>query len=144
MGIFRLIQKLSPANRKKHDKKLFYEKARRFFDDGLMYEIYVSDTLCICNVANQCYAVFPYRGNGLGADGMFIGPAMIPKIIEDEGYLAARVAEDRNLWTSLSILLDDTRYGNFRKFKKRNDITGPTSDIDLDMEERTKKLSNLT
>ena len=49
-----------------------------------------------------------------------------------------------DMCVSFSILMDDKQYTTFQKFKKRNDIAGHTSDIDLDMEANIKKLSKLT
>ena len=133
MGLF---ESLSSRN-----KKWFYEQAKRFFDDGLMYEIYASDRLCICNIANQCYAVFGFRRSKLGPLGMFINPDMVMKIIEDKNYLYRLVDSDRTKYTALAIILDDARYAIFQKFKERNALLGPSSDIDPEMEAKVKVLS---
>ena len=123
------------------NRKWFYEQAKRFFDDGLMYEIYSNDRLCICNIANQCYAVFGFRRSKIGPLGMFINPDMVMKIIEDKKYLYRLVDTDRTKYAALAIILDDTRYAIFRKFKDRNELFGPSSDIDPEMEAKVKLLS---
>ena len=132
MGLF---EKRSVRNR-----KWFDEQAKRFFDDGLMYEIYSSDRLCICNIANQCYGVFGFSRSKLGPLGMYINPDMVMKIIEDKNYLYRLTDSDRSKYTSLAIILDDSRYAIFRKFKDRNALLGPSSDIDPELEAKARAM----
>ena len=122
-------------------KKWFYEQASRFFEDGLMYEIYASDRLCICNVANQCYAVFGFTRSKLGPLGMYINPDMVMKIIEDRNFLHRLVDSDRSKYAALAVILDDTRYAIFKKYADRNKLLGPSTDIDPEMEEKAKQFS---
>ena len=128
-------------SRSQRNKKWFYQNAKRFFDDGLMYEIYSSDRLCICNIANQCYGVFGFSRSKLGPLGMYINPDMVMNIIEDKNYLYRLVDADRSKYTALAVILDDTRYAIFKKFRDRNALLGPSSDIDPELEAKVKLLS---
>ena len=47
-------------NDMKPNRDLFYKEMAPFFEAGIFKEIYSSDLISICNVANYSYVIFNY------------------------------------------------------------------------------------
>lgn len=119
-----------------HNKEIFYKDSMAFFEAGLLKEIYSSDELCICNIANQCYGVFPYVKTPSGQSCLLIIPKHVKEIIENPSFLTMLVNSlDHKTLVSRSIALNNKTFKLMEEMKKRNDINGPTKDIDFEMEE---------
>ncbi len=119
-----------------NDIAWFRAQSKRFFDAGLLREIYCSDKLCICNMANQCYCVMNFIKTRQGVAGLLISAQEAEKLAQDEGFMRSLLNMGKERFLERSFCLDDKRFEIMMKFKMRNDAQGPTPDIDPEMEER--------
>jgi ABC-type uncharacterized transport system substrate-binding protein len=64
----------------------FYQEVQKFFDIGLLKEIYKSDMVSICNLTNSFYLVFHFA---FDSDGTFFG-------VITESTTAKNIVQDNN------------------------------------------------
>lgn len=116
-------------------KEKFYIDSKLFFEENLLKELYSSENLCICNIADQCYGVFPYLDTKEGQACLLITSQQVKLMINDETFLNRLINDlDNKSLTSKTITLNQRTFELMRKMKATNDIKGPTKDIDFDME----------
>ena len=121
----------------------FKEMCKRYFEDRIITIVYNTKDFCICNMANQCYALFIYpRSHELtmltkqykAYCGITITPDQAMTIVNDPSYIANFGNLDRTTWNKRTFLLNDKNYDWFKNIKDKNMQQGPTSDIDFNME----------
>lgn len=108
-----------------------------------MYVVYENDEICICNVANQCYAVFDYRDiNGLQY-GYMGGFEMAQSVIRSPQNLYDYILQigEKNISNYL-LSFNDRAFQVVQKFKFKNDVSGPSKSINYDFEKEAMELNN--
>lgn len=120
-------------------KEKFYNDSKVFFEENLLNELYSSENLSICNLANQCYGVFPYMDTKEGQACLLVTSNQVQLIANDETFFNRLISGlDKKVLNERSIALNERTLELMRKMKATNDINGPTKDIDLEMEEQLK------
>jgi len=124
---------MEPINLK---KEVFFQDAKPFIEAELIKSIYATEELCICNLANQCYAAFVYDKSIEGQAGFLITPTQVREIINDNNFFNMMVTRlnDKELSKRI-VLLNQETFKLFSEVKKENDIKGPSQDINFEMEE---------
>lgn len=126
-------------------KKIFDTYAEPFIKEELMFKIYESDKLCICNVANVGYYVFPYdysiNGQYEYPIGITFTPKILDEIIEEKNKIGKVIEEAGSEYVSNHIIMlypdiIDTMY----EVKHKTDTYGPELIIDYEWEERIKNV----
>jgi len=125
------------------DRNQFYKVAQQFFDLGLMNEIYSSDKLCVCNVANVGYYVFSYDSILNGNYQFPIGVSFQKDIIEDiinnnDNWYTHIKAAGKDYVNKYLVSLSPKVMDVMLKLKNERDINGPGPNIDYEWEERIK------
>lgn len=123
-------------------KESFYNDSDLFFQEGILREIYSTDTFSICNVANHNYAFFPFSTSESrlftskkeGHLGIFISINFLRKVLNDNSNLANLALIDKANMKKLSFRLNDKNYIALKQLKEKTDLNGPSSEIDLAME----------
>ena len=125
-----------------NNKTKFYEILKKYFEVGVLNEIYSSDEISICNVSNYAYIVFCYDTLKAGIDnigGFCMDKKVIPTIIENNNMFHAIVANwNEQIANDAFVKICDENFKIMCDLKKQTDINGPTNNIDLHMEEEIK------
>lgn len=125
------------------DKQGFYEEAKKFFDEGIIYEIYSTDDFCICNVADTSYAAFIYKKSNIGFTGLLLSSSGVKKIVKDNSYLGKLVnSMDDEFFRKMLIALDDKTLDFLRKVKNERKIDRDNPKIDYSMEQELINMMN--
>ncbi|MBR6514771.1 MAG: hypothetical protein IKT46_08080 [Clostridia bacterium] len=121
------------------NKQRFYKIAEPFFLAGLFKEIYQSDDISICNIANSGYAVFmysllkPHKEDEFA--GIFVDKKGIRSIVNNNSLIQTFYLAWPNDVKKRSLLpLNDRTFKIIEKFKKKTDENGPSHEVDLEME----------
>ena len=127
------------------NRALFYTKCQKYFDLGLLREIYSSDLVSICNLTNSFYLVVHF---GFYVENTFFG-------VVAESRMAKNVVEDNSV--AMDILeyyvdkeqkeyvmtIDDTLIKYFMPIKEAREKEGSVSpNIDLEFEAEMMKRKN--
>lgn len=120
-----------------NNKEQFYKDAFPFFYEGLIKEIYSNDNIIICNLSNFTYGVFGYIKTKEGQGGVLITADNVRNIVANPNYCNQLIDEldKHDLLLNRTIVLNNKTFEVLKKFKGKTDLTGPSADIDLKMEE---------
>ena len=119
-----------------NDKK-FYISMKKFFDAGLIKEIYVSKDLSICNISNCCYAIFDYDmcSETKVPFGIATEPKYLESIIEDNdrfyNWLNSMSKDDQK---KLMIHCDERIFNIMLQEKQKTDRDGPIVSLEYEQE----------
>ena len=118
------------------EREKFYQDSKMFFETGVLTEIYSNDDFCICNISNQCYGVFPYVEVSDIQTGVLMVPEHIKQIVYDNNMFNYIINNmDRNILEKRTIVLNKQMLESMINMKNKNDLQGPTTDIDFEMEQ---------
>ncbi len=115
----------------------FQLSLQKFFDAGVLKEIYSSDKISICNVSNCCYGVFEYElSNQMNSPLAFsMESCYIEAIMEDNErfykWLASLSEQDKN---RRLISCNEKTFQSMLKKKQQTDITGPLVPLEYEQE----------
>ena len=146
MGLLKRKKKISYDEQRINTNRLrFYQEIQKFFDRGLLKEIYKSDMVSICNLANSFYLVFHFA---FDADGTFFG-------VITESTTAKNIVQDNNAAIELLeyyiqsdqkryvVPLNDSLIKYFLPIKAQREKEGSISEnIDLEFESEMIKRKN--
>lgn len=128
-----------------NNMKEFYQLAHKFFNEGIIREVYFNDIFCICNVANCNYALFPFvdrpdfKKNG--PVGLVISKSFVKLLVEDASNLKFLSSVDSKKMYDMSFRLNDKNYLALKNDKLKTDLNGPAAGIDFDMEKEIMGMS---
>jgi len=127
-------------------KKHFYYYARPLFKEGLMKELYCSDTFSVCNVADTLYYVFPfeiYNNFELVPDGVAFEKRIIDLLLKNENnFKKILLAHGLEYINNNMLSLNHENIELMRQIRKRNDAEGPSEMIDKNWEEKVRNKNN--
>ena len=123
------------------EKDFFYTHVKELLEENLIKEIYAGKSLSIMNVANSCYVVFVIR-HALDLEcifGFIMDPESILKITKSEAAFHRWVkASSKETLKKFMLIVNETNINVMRELKAKTDVSGPTKDIDLQMESMLK------
>ena len=124
-------------------RTLFYTLSKRFFDIGLLREVYSSDTVSVCNIANSMYLAFPFAPiEDNKVFGVPTNTRGLKKIIKNNNYVYRIIASYQNT-PEYIVLLNDKLIEAFWPLKEKMSEPGSESpDVDLKFEEKLMKKRN--
>lgn len=123
-------------------KNKFYNSTSAYFENGIIREIYSNEHFSICNVANQCYAVFYLQAEK--PIGIIVNAPQVRAIVNDDKFLVDTVRylnSNKRARSSRVFSMDIELFNEFQKLKLKNDLNGPSEAIDFDMELELKNRS---
>lgn len=114
-------------------KEDFYCQAKSFFEDGLLREIYSSDKISVCNVANAFYTMFNYSVSEMGVIGVHLEPKYLEGIMKNNDlfYLICK-SLGRSGLQKYSFCFDKQAYNYLKTVKQQIDILGPAVDLEYE------------
>lgn len=115
------------------NKEDFYNRTRIFFEEGLMNEIYSSEKISICNVANALYLVFNYTVSNLGAIGIHLEPKYIEGMINDNDLfydLCNSLGKEK--LSNESFCMDYKMFNYLKSVKEKTDLLGPYVNLEYE------------
>lgn len=121
------------------DKRdLYYMLTTKHFDLGVLREIYSSDLVSICNLANSMYLAVPFDAieNNIPV-GVVVDVDMAKKIIENNEYVynIANAYASQNQ-TKYILPIGDKLIDVFLPIKQKRELSGDeSSNIDLNWEQ---------
>ena len=126
-------------------KKQFDMISQRFFEAGLLSEVYRDDKVCICNMANSAYVAFFYDYLEKGVDrfmGIMFPGRFLKRVVDDPGYIIQSFQlVPNNELTKFVFKLNDVYFNEALKIKVQTDANGPYPGIDLEFEEKIRSSS---
>ena len=132
---------------RKELKERFYVLSQKFFDSGILKEIYQGESFSVCNILNMGYWLFDfYAVSDKKNDpyGIFFAKDTIIKIIEDPAYyytyLLPNVPDEYLKKTSF--FLDENSFEVLESNKDYLMKSKPNVNIDFDWEERLRNKNN--
>lgn len=118
-----------------NEKEKFYESMKKFFDEGVLREVYSTDDFVICNAANSCYIVFDYKfSNQMPTPHAFnLAPGHVEPVMVDNTALYRWLdgMSKRKLKDNL-VVCSDRMLEILKLQKQKTDLTGPLVDLDLE------------
>lgn len=120
-------------------KNSFYNsKIKELLNEGLIREIYSSSKISIMNISNSCYAVFDYEGcfklNSIF--GLIMDAQSIRTIINDESQFRKWLnGVSKKEVSKCMLIVNDANINVMKSLKSKTDVSGPTEDIDLQLEQ---------
>ncbi len=141
------MAKLFKKRRERTDyKQEYYEIIKPYFDAGIMKEIYNSDYLSICNIANHEYGIFLYSLLKEGRNNFFgiaANAYSVKQVVKDNKTVFELFdIMEANVPDKSRVYLTPENFKIMSNAKKKADAEGPTDLIDLDMEARLLKQKN--
>ena len=128
-----------------NNRENFIKLTSKFFEAGLLKEIYNIGNVSICNMANTSYVLFSYDmydENIQNYSGIMFNGKKIKEVVNNpELVLIGFMNGDLNKKRNLLVPLTEKSFSIMQDFKNKTDITGPTQDIDLEFEENLKQKS---
>lgn len=122
------------------EKKMFYDEIKKYLDSGLMREIYSSNDLSICNIADTFYTVFVYSAATNTKDslsGIRINKRFIKEIIEsNENFFRDYLSLSKEQKESVLVRFDQSTLKPLISLKNKSIENGPSLNIDLELEEQ--------
>lgn len=127
---------------KSTSKEEFYEDTKRFYDAGLLRDVYVDDIKCICNASNNHYICFPYFKSEKSNSqiGFMFQAEHLKTLISDKFFIYKLIYEkDQDFINKWSCLTNDKLFNALLERKKQTDVEGPSKFVDLALEEEIMK-----
>jgi hypothetical protein len=115
----------------------FYKDMKPLFNENLVTEIFKTKHYSVCNIADYFYSVFPHvRSEGYQC-GVIVNADTVRNMLMNEhaftkGYANLSKAEKDQITYSV----DQEAIEYFRKCLRETTLSGPTSDIDVELEEQ--------
>lgn len=127
----------------KTKRTLFYTLSKRFFDLGLLREVYSTDTVSVCNLANSMYLAFPFATiEDNNVCGLVIDTEGLKKVIKDNNYVY-KIATSYQKSPKYIVPLNDKFVEVFLPIKEKRSAPGfESSNVDLKFEEELMKKRN--
>ena len=119
-----------------NDEK-FYISMKKFFDAGVLKEIYSSNDLSICNISNCCYAAFDYDmcSQTKVPFGIVLEPKYLNSIMEDNNrfynWLNTISKEEQQ---KLMIHCDERNFNIMLQEKQKTDKNGSIISLEYEQE----------
>jgi len=128
-------------------REKFYRDASLYFDNELVREIFYTDDFSICNIANTYYAIFFYplslsaifANKKKGPVGLFVTPHFMRDIVCDPSSVSSLSSVDEDTLVKHMFRLNQDNFLKFKQLKEKTDLDGPSSKIDLALEEELLK-----
>jgi hypothetical protein len=128
-----------------NDRENFIKLTSKFFEAGLLKEIYNVGNVSICNMADTSYVLFSYDmydENTKNYSGIMFNGKKIREVVNNpELVLIGFMNGDLNKKRNLLVPLTERSFSIMKGLKSKTDITGPTQDIDLEFEDSLKQKS---
>lgn len=118
-------------------KQNFNLITKKYKENGLIKEVYSTDDFIVCNIANYWYAMFlDIKGNE--AAGFTISSKALEVLTTYPDFYKNIIAalEEQNMLERSIIVLNDKNYEKVRGSKQKTDISGPSPNINIDLEKR--------
>ena len=98
------------ADGSRERRALFLRAAQRFFDEGVLTEVYADDYYSVCTLPDACRALFVYKNSEEAPVGTFLA----------ETAVAEKIGGDLLLYNTLptSVALDDRRFSVMKKLEE--------------------------
>lgn len=122
-------------------KDLYYKLTERYFDMGLLREVYSSDSVSVCNLANSFYLAVPFEEIEDVVIGVVTNTEGLKKIIENNDYVY-EMANDylRGGRKKYIVQINDKLARAFLPIKQKRENPGCESpDVNLEFEEELKR-----
>lgn len=119
-------------------KEEFYRDTQRFFDAGLLKEVYSDDIKCICNACNSHYICFPYlKVDDLNSQmGLVCTEKAIKPMLSDANLIVKLLTNnDQKFIDTWCCYANDQLFNELLEIKKKTDIEGPSKFVDLELED---------
>ena len=122
----------------KTSKEEFYIDLKKFYDSGILKDVYSSDNVCLCNASNYGYIAFPYMKISTGSQiGVSFNSKGLTKFINDPTYVYKKLLYgDQQYMKECLVIMNDYTFDKLAEYKKQTDLNGPNSAIDLDLEKQ--------
>lgn len=128
-------------------REKFHRDAFLYFDNELVREIFYTDDFSICNIANSHYAVFfyPSSSEGIyanekrGPSGLFVSSDFMRDIIHNPSNVSRLSSVDEDTLLKYLFRLNQDNFLKIKQLKDKTDLEGPSSKIDLSLEEELLK-----
>ena len=121
-------------------KQQFKELIAPFLESDLLKEIYKDEYVSICNIANTSYALFSYDMMCNGKDdfvGILFNGQYLEKVADNPQLLLKDfVNSDEKKKLNMMVPLNEKSFEIMKNMKKKTDISGPTNEINLELEEQ--------
>lgn len=112
-------------------KEKFYLQAQKFFEEGILKEIYTTDNISLCNVGNAYYAAFlvgdTYRENNI--QFMLLSDDQIEFIMQNDDNLS-RLYRARPTNQKMLYVFDERAYNTMNNSRNRILVEGPAVDLE--------------
>ena len=117
------------------EREEFLKDIEKYREAGVLKEIFNTDDFSICNISNQCYAIFSYYKSELGQCGILMSPDRIREIISSPELFAIIVSKmDKEHIRKMTLILNEKNFNVMLDMKKKTDTNGPSPDIDVELE----------
>lgn len=118
-------------------KEIFKKKINEFLEAGVLKEIFSTTDFSVFNISNYCYGVFDYNEYSVGQCGIIVNPETMREIINDPDFFPRFVQAMGTEWIKKNtIILNENNLEVMKRMKKETDMNGPTSDIDVELENK--------
>lgn len=118
-------------------KQSFNLITKKYKENGLIKEVYSTDDFIVCNIANYWYAMF-LNTKGNAAFGLAISSKALEALTTYPDFYKNVIAalEEQNMLERSLIVLNDKNYEKVRGLKQKTDISGPSPNVNIDLEKR--------
>ena len=117
----------------------FEEMIRPFEEAGLLFVVYNDNYFSVCNLANTTYVLFSYDMLCEGKDNfvgiLFNGKYLDKVIIHPELLLQDYVNSSEKERINMMVPLNKASFEIMKEMKNKTDVSGPTKEINLELEQ---------
>jgi hypothetical protein len=127
-------------NNMKTKNEKFNEMLNRFYENGLMKEVYASEHAIVCNILDQLYVVFNVFvmdewKNEYGYPGFIVNSRGLRNILKDDVYVHAHyLSLPEKMQRDYLLVLNEKFYRHMVDNKERLSQKPPNPEIDLEFE----------
>ena len=133
--ISKRIRGIKSSDDKKRTREEFLEETVRFFDNGMIRELYYNDAVSILNIADMTYAVTDYTRLSSGYVGWIFDSATINYISSyDYAFYTVCSTMSRKAAINQLLIFDDCNYNKMCQYYEYRKQNGPSRDIDRKLE----------
>lgn len=125
------------------EREKFLIKNGKFFETGVINEIYGNENVSIINVANSLYVASQYaHDKDFVYSACIVDVEQIKKIIDDNKILPIWINNMTNdELKKIIVEFNENSYNVMKNIKLKTDINGPSQFVDLEFEQSLKQKS---
>lgn len=123
------------------ERTKFLNQNQKFFENGLINEIYGNENISVLNIGNSLYVASQYaHDKNFVYSACIVDVEQIKKIIENNDILSIWIHNMSNEeLKKIVVEFNDRSYDIMKNIKAKTDIEGPSQFIDLEFEESLKQ-----